>query len=187
MWYEEENEFIRAPTPKGLDTLVQHLENRDSVIFESISLPRVRNQPRPPTPFSEENNSTIDDFPSPPKALSPASSFEEDISLDLGLTDTNSFNCSQDEITQLRNRVSSLEYSLKEKDSQLNMKEEEIRELRLALDLKNRPKTVDNSTLYKAKYETTLNELTKLKEALAAEGKVKKIKIRSARVVSTKK
>lgn len=44
MWYEENNQFIRAPTPKTFDTMVQNLEDGDSVMFQSISLPSTKKQ-----------------------------------------------------------------------------------------------------------------------------------------------
>ena len=46
MWYEENEQFVRAPTPQGFDDLVQDLEARDSVVFESIQLPSSKNGTR---------------------------------------------------------------------------------------------------------------------------------------------
>ena len=39
MWYEEENQLIRAPVPESFDLCVKKLEDEDRVLFESISLP----------------------------------------------------------------------------------------------------------------------------------------------------
>ena len=39
MWYEEDDKFYRAPTPKQYNDLINDLEGRNSVLFESIKLP----------------------------------------------------------------------------------------------------------------------------------------------------
>jgi hypothetical protein len=39
MWYQDEDQFVRAPTPTAFDRLVAKLENSDSVLFQSVSLP----------------------------------------------------------------------------------------------------------------------------------------------------
>ena len=53
MWYEEQNQFVRAKTPQTFDRLVQELEDGDSVLFDSISLPKsnpnIQNQSLPPS------------------------------------------------------------------------------------------------------------------------------------------
>lgn len=53
MWYEENDQIVRAPTPKAFDRLVQDLEDGDSVLFQSISLPKSN------TPKAEES---VDDY-----------------------------------------------------------------------------------------------------------------------------
>ena len=71
MWYEENDQFVRAPTPQAFDSLVQNLEARDSVMFESIRLPSANNGTRESTKSIGRNstqglettsaNSTIED------------------------------------------------------------------------------------------------------------------------------
>ncbi|OHT03397.1 hypothetical protein TRFO_29200 [Tritrichomonas foetus] len=68
MWYEEENQFVRAPTPKTFDRLVQQLEDNDSVLFESISLPKSNPSSNQPSNLpSIEKNAAV----SPPKKNTP--------------------------------------------------------------------------------------------------------------------
>lgn len=55
MWYEENDQIVRAPTPKAFDRLVQDLEDGDSVLFQSISLPKSN------TPKTEESVENISD------------------------------------------------------------------------------------------------------------------------------
>jgi hypothetical protein len=45
MWTEEGGAFVRAPAPQNFDRLVQALEDSDSVLFESISLPSLAAPP----------------------------------------------------------------------------------------------------------------------------------------------
>lgn len=40
MWYEKEDRFVRAPSPKGYKELIMQLEIDDTVLFESVSLPK---------------------------------------------------------------------------------------------------------------------------------------------------
>ena len=71
MWYEENDQFVRAPTPQAFDSLVQNLEARDSVMFESIRLPSSKNGTRDSTTSvvrdstesleTAEKSSTLDD------------------------------------------------------------------------------------------------------------------------------
>lgn len=58
MWYEEQNQFVRAQTPQTFDRLVQQLEDGDSVLFESISLPKKGPKPNPDssTPVNDASN-----------------------------------------------------------------------------------------------------------------------------------
>lgn len=48
MWYEENDQYVRAPTPKAFDQLVQNLEDGDSVLFQSIALPKSNTQKSEP-------------------------------------------------------------------------------------------------------------------------------------------
>jgi hypothetical protein len=40
MWYGNDEQLVRAPTPLAFDKLVQNLEDNDSVMFQSISFLR---------------------------------------------------------------------------------------------------------------------------------------------------
>lgn len=61
MWYEEQNQFVRAKTPQTFDRLVQELEDGDSVLFDSISLPKSNpnSQNQAPPPTQEKNKQKI--------------------------------------------------------------------------------------------------------------------------------
>ena len=48
MWLPDNDQYVRAPTPKAFDRLVQNLEDNDSVLFESIALPKSSNEPPKP-------------------------------------------------------------------------------------------------------------------------------------------
>lgn len=86
MWYEENDQYVRAPTPQSFDNLVQNLEDRDSVMFESIRLPS-RNDVRSST------KSVINEEPvAPPKMASPVASdddFDDNFQIDKDSDDSN--------------------------------------------------------------------------------------------------
>ena len=42
MWYQENNNLVRAPVPPSFDFCIKKLEDNDNVLFESISLPSMK-------------------------------------------------------------------------------------------------------------------------------------------------
>jgi hypothetical protein len=60
MWYEQRNGFVRVPVPTTFDRRVEQLENRDSVLFESISLPSLA--PGATTKSSRSQNKRVIDL-----------------------------------------------------------------------------------------------------------------------------
>lgn len=83
MWYEEQNQFVRAKTPQTFDRLVQELEDGDSVLFDSISLPKSNpnNQNQAPPPNKEQTQNKIVNN-SPVEHLNSENNIPEDLSDD---------------------------------------------------------------------------------------------------------
>jgi hypothetical protein len=176
MWYEERNQFVRAPVPKAFDRLVEKLQNSDSVLFESISLPSLSalayhdcpaKTGRSQTALSNRRESIIDlsdDFLSDDEPETPSAK-----TADL-------------QLRALLDRVHELEAQNKKKD-------EEISSLKRQLEPQNDKgrrvsegdaSGVADTLFYKTQYERIKIQYEKLKEALAGEAKLKRIALRSA-------
>ena len=178
MWYEEENKFIRAPTPKSFDNLVQNLENRDSVLFESVALPSAKREETNETQPIEAPSSMMGDL----QALDLS---EGDSALDF-TAKNEAREQLQEEVYNMQKLISQLEFTLREKEAIIEEKDEEISELKKRLKNKNqnqkqsRPLTTnDANQIYKEKYQNVIKELTDLKKSLASQGKVRRVKSRA--------
>jgi hypothetical protein len=67
MWSERQKGFVRIPVPKTFDRQVEQLENSDSVMFESISLPSLQRHTGPTIDLSDDfmsDDETADTSPS---------------------------------------------------------------------------------------------------------------------------
>ncbi|EAY12637.1 hypothetical protein TVAG_074650 [Trichomonas vaginalis G3] len=209
MWYEENDQFVRAPTPQTFDNLVQDLEGRDSVVFESIRLPSA-NGPRDSTASRSTINQSVsastkktttiagipfelsdsDDSPveNPPPPIETRPIFNSTNDIELGSTlkslDTSdlelSLNATSPNLIHLRDRVLELQRLNDARDREIEMKDTEIESLRAQID-KNQVIKSQNLD-YKSLYETAFFELQSLKEALQAVPKPKKSKMRFNKV-----
>ena len=192
MWYEENDQFVRAPTPQGYESLVSELQERDSVVFESISLPK-------PSKSALESKvsliSATKDDESPRLAFNEAAYGgcvpipESEAKISFSYSPTRRQNNSIDSfviddadadlVSDLQRRIEALERENIEYEKELNEKDNRICELEEELRVSSRAN--ESLEKYKALYESTLNELTALKEALNNEGKIKKVKLCSAK------
>lgn len=181
MWYEEDNQFVRAPTPKGLDSLVNDLENRDSVLFESIALPKAKIEEPPKSTPIEAPSSMIGDL----QALNLS---DDESTLDFTISNE-SRKQALEEAHNMQKMISELEFTLREKEAILEEKEDEISELKAKLKGKRtRPSTTnDSNSIYREKYQAVLKELSELKRSLAIQGKVRKVKVRALTPVDVSK
>ena len=173
MWYEEENQFVRAPTPAAFDHLVQNLENRDSVLFESVALPSAkRNEPEETNPIEEPSSMMAE--------LHAFDLSEGESALDFTIKN-DSREQLKEEVHNMQKLISQLEFTLREKEAIIEQKNEEINELKKKLKGKpTRPLTTnDANQIYKDKYQNVLKELTDLKKSLASQGKVRRVKSRA--------
>lgn len=206
MWYEENDQFVRAPTPQAYDNLVNELQDRDSVVFESISLPKTR--------ISTQDSkislrSFVEDDSSPRRMTSkhfhqitdddciPISESKMKLSIKYSpkrrqnnsissfcideIDEETEFDeqCNSDLISELQKKIDELERENIEYEKEVNENNDRISELEQELRISNRKN--ESLEKYKALYESTLNELIALKEALNKEGKVRRVKLCSAK------
>jgi hypothetical protein len=169
MWYATNDRFVRAPAPLEFDQLIQNLEDRDSVIFESISLPS-----------ASRLKLEVED---------PIVESELDLSDDVCKMDWEE--PSAREVQSLRNRLIELEMEGARKTDEIVAKDNEIRKLKsclLTLQNGHSPTPVrDESVLldfYKTEYESALLEMENLKKSLQEDGKLRRVSARAARPVT---
>ena len=161
MWYEENNQFVRAPTPQSFDRLVQNLEDNDSVLFQSIRLPSTKSDNDNHHPPNDENKAPI----------------EED----------NDVKDLDDEINDLKDKIAEIEFANQRKDEMIRSRDEQIASLQRQIQelqgsparpmtsISSRPcHDADLMQYYKSQYETTLFRYEKLKEALSLNDSLKK-------------
>jgi hypothetical protein len=156
VWYEEENQYVRAPTPQAFDRLVQNLENNDSVIFQSIALPSSTRRSEPDEP-------------------------EDSMSGDSGFMAADLSDMEGEEVEDIKKRIAEVTALNRMKDDMIRIKDEQIAELQRqinsiqgaparAMTAQTRRSGPDSDLVafYKSQYESTLFKFEKLKEALAA-------------------
>ena len=179
MWFEDNDKFVRAPTPQGFERLVKNLEDNDAVIFESISLPSVKPagesaKPAPePAPLSLPAADLSDDF---------VDDDDEEIIAALG-----------DDPAALREKLRQLELegsrksdAITAKDQQIQVLQSELSELqakRTGSAPKPAPRTYETAETYKARYEKALRDLNSLKQSLSESGKLRRVSAKSARPI----
>ena len=194
MWYEENNQFVRAPTPKTFDKMVQNLEDGDSVMFQSISLPSSKNK-------SSNNeggawisilNAKNEDNPkgrsSSTLAHISSSGLENIPNVDNSDNDDDDDNDDSEydeEIRQLKRQITQAEIENARRDKMIQSKDEQIESLQRQIqNIQGSParattsqsrRPVNDSDLiqfYKNQYETTLSNYQKLKEVLSLSANV---------------
>lgn len=184
MWYEENNQFVRAPTPKTFDKMVQNLEDGDSVMFQSISLPSSSNN-------NEANNesawkSILNTQEEPPKGRSSSTLAHVSSSGLENTTETDENSDEYDEqIRQLKRQITQAEIENARRDKMIQSKDEQIESLQRQIqNIQGSParattsqarRPVNDSDLiqfYKNQYETTLSNYQKLKEVLSLSANV---------------
>ena len=209
MWYEEENQFVRAPTPKTFDQLVERLENDDSVLFESISLPKgnlanlisAANQKNEDKERKEMNSSqkiNIENDEKEQFADQLSDDFIElEIDDDYGKNDeiVNNESDKREIINQLKDKLRKLELEgdrkleiIRNKDQQILVLERQLAEIKARLngETTKLKKTQESVEFYKNQYESALLQLDNLKKSLKKDGKIKRVSARSARPITPK-
>jgi hypothetical protein len=148
MWYANEEELVRAPTPVAFDRLVQHLEDNDSVLFQSVSLPNA------------------------PPSIRSVSSIRSSLGdLDGTLSDDFEPITETEEIDILKRQIKAALERSAQKDAMIQERDVRISELQKQIArLEGTTEQEDPELLayYKEQYEATAYQYEKLKEALSA-------------------
>ena len=154
MWREEEDRYVRFPVPEAFDKLVQRLQNEDTVLWESISLPSLKSSNAETPSPTEESHPQTSDHPEDYKFLI--------------------------------SRIRELEAMNMEKDTAISNLRRELKELK---DGEKRAKSSHDARMsneaafYKQKFEQMKNQYDKLREVLAANGRLRRVKCRSVSVI----
>jgi hypothetical protein len=154
MRHDRQNGFGRIPVPRTFAQRVAQLENRDSVMFESLSLPSLPSIPGLGSRGSEH------------RQTAPAIDLGDDFISDDETTDT-----SELQLRALLDRVHELESETRQKDA-------EIAHLRELL-----ARHIARPDPFRERYETVKLLYDKLKEALALEGRIRRVRLKSVRQV----
>jgi hypothetical protein len=144
MWYQDEDQFVRAPTPTAFDRLVAKLENSDSVLFQSVSLP----------------------------AASPRTSAASSIVLDSPfMSDFIETDSEVDEAEDLKRRIKDAIARNEWKDEMIRERDKKIAQLQVQvaqLQGQAEPEDPELVKFYRSQWEGAQLEYDKLREALAA-------------------
>jgi hypothetical protein len=165
MWFERQDGFVRIPVPRTFDRRVEQLENRDSVMFESISLPSLRSSSRSGSGRShrsqhERKDQVIDlsdDFTSDDGAAAPSTT-----TVDL-------------QLRAIFDRVHELEAENRQKGAEIGHLLEQIARQTAPDELRPDP--------FRERYEKMKLQYDKLKEALAMEGRVRRVRVKSVHAI----
>jgi hypothetical protein len=157
MWPQKNGRHMRVPALPGLEKLVEQLESRDSVVFESVSLPSIgdlhRSTKSRRTKTAEPPYRTLSDF---------SDDFVASGSSDISHQESD-----------LNDRIYELEASAREKDV-------EIARLRNEIERCMCPPAPD----YRRLYDEVKREYDRVKAALTAAGKFHRVQIRAVRAVA---
>lgn len=216
MWYEEQNQFVRAKTPQTFDRLVQELEDGDSVLFDSISLPKSNpnNQNQASTTNQEQiqkkitNNASSDRLNSTGNCDNLSDDFindNEDEIDDLDIltskrdsgAKTSSKSDKKELISQLKEKLRKTELEGKKKLEILRSKDQKILALQRELNEAQARKNGDDQVLpqsksqrsveyYKGMYESALLDFENLKKSLKADGKIKRVSAKAVKPITPK-
>jgi hypothetical protein len=199
MWYERENTFVRAPAPSSFDDLVKRLEDDDSVIFKSISLPCGRKPPdRDPHGRGDPPIKSIDlsflDFSGLNLASSPVDRRSDDgYFADEFEYGSSSADIGESDMALLKYELAKLNLEGVQKSEILTQKDRQIAKLKGELrdiEAAKSPRrargiitSLGSAEFYKGKYELALLELESLKKSLEREGKLRRVSAKSARPI----
>lgn len=189
MWFEDNDQYVRAPTPEGFNRLVQQLEDNDSVLFESISLPSSKSASKSTETIPPETSQEpvvpklnidldMDDFTDDDDPVMTIDKDERDPHV------------LQDELAELEMESSRKDEIIKQKDEQIRMLQKELDDLLRRKESKpDRPATANYETaeFYKEKYNKVMKAFNSLKDSLNADGKIRTVSARSARVINKPK
>jgi hypothetical protein len=183
MWYEAEDQFVRARTPAVFDKLVQQLENADSVLFESLSLPRSSLAQNPRRRSAQPPQS-------PPTPTGAPKLHIGDLDFTDPLPDDDD---PESDLAALRDRLRDIEIMglrkmeiIRAKDQQIMLMEQQLTDLRKAMQKPGKEvQTSDSQTaeFYKKKFADVKQEFEDLKRSLVEDGRLRKVSARSARAV----
>jgi hypothetical protein len=171
MWIEENHHFVRTPVPKSFDRCVERLQDADSVLFASISLAslldsesreglRSGRTESPPTQFRDQH------FEAAKACRSLNRTSRSDDS----------------EKAALRQRIQELEEANAQKDQEIARLEHEFQIMR-SFQGQFVQKSEPEDASYKQEYEALKFQYDKLREALAVNGKVRRVRVKSVQVV----
>jgi hypothetical protein len=144
MWSLEQDQFVRAPTPTAFDRLVAKLENSDSVLFQSVSLPAASLR------------------------ASTASSTGAD---SLYTSDFIDMDSEVDETEDLKRRIADALARNECKDQMIRQRDEKIVQLQVQVTYLQGQAEPDDPELvqfYRSQWESAQFQYDKLREALAA-------------------
>lgn len=172
MWFEDQDQLVRAPTPTGFDRLVKSLEDNDSVMFQSISLPSSADMKQ------QES--------SPPVSLAP-------VIPQLKIEREETMDTLPNDVGELNRMLGQVELEAQRKSNAIRSRDERITALKRELDeleaksigARERPVTVGHESVefYRDQYEKELAEFEALKKSLDDSGKVRRVSSRSARPI----
>jgi hypothetical protein len=171
MWIEENHRFVRTAVPKSFDRYVDRLQDRDSVLFASISLSSILDAPAAEVIPTRQSRTTPNQFrdtlvdvdKAPPPALNEPS-------------------VDDSERTALMQRIEELERENAQKDQEIARLQQQIQKVRPHQNqAPAKPESLDGQ--YKQEYEVLKLQYDKLREALAVNGKVRRVKLKSVQVV----
>lgn len=181
MWYQENNKLVRAPVPPSFDFCLKKLEDEDSVLFESISLPSMKAILK-----NEKKRKVTSQICRPITPKGNDLNFSEDfLSSDTDEVIPSPRNTTKTE--ELYHKIKHLEELNSKKDQEIQKLQNEILKLKRINSIEKK-KTEPNSqsfeemaVFYKKKYEQLKEQFEKFKENLASDGKIKKYRLRNIR------
>ena len=208
MWYEEQNQFVRAKTPQTFDRLVQELEDGDSVLFDSISLPKsnpnIQNQSLPPSQ-EQTRKEVLNKSSSEPinsnDNLNDDNDEIDDLDNLISMRDASNKITSKSEkkelIIQLKEKLRKTELEGKKKLEILRSKDQKILALQRELNeaqarlngedqIQSQSRSQESVEFYKGKYESALLDFENLKKSLKADGKIKRVSARAVKPITPK-
>lgn len=183
MWYQENNALVRAPVPPSFDYCLKKLEDNDSVIFESVSLPCMK-----PILKNDKKRKVISQICRPITPRESDLNFSEDF-ISSDSTDIPSPRNTQ-KTDELIRKIRTLEQTNFQKDQEIIKLQNEIQKLK-KINAIERKKPDPNSQsfeemaiFYKKKYVQLKEQFENFKEALASDGRIKRYRLRNIKEFS---
>jgi hypothetical protein len=186
MWYEaDESHFVRAETPPGFDEMVQRLEDADSVLFESVTLPSV-------SALIAKQDAVASPSLEPEIAVPRIEVETAQMEFSDDFEDTDTQELAEDDLTVLKSLLADLKLEgtrkakiIASKDSQIASLQRELAQLEARKGRVGFPNRSfrESADFYKSQYEKTLADLEMLKKSLSDDGRLKRVSARSARAI----